>query len=246
VSKRGIVQEVSGFVPVFEVLLERYEDHITALVFGRRWQYCRMEDGVCRASLETIANDLKVSKATVMRHTELLVRDEYLIDLTPDARNVPHIYADAGKIIMKSQLTATVSERNTTVSQRKASVSQGNATVSESHLIKDSIKQNIKQEKEEEGRNPLFDLYQNNISMLTPRIADWLEEAEKTYTFEWVSEAITIAARNGAKSWNYCESILKRWKQEGKSERPGKKKSAAASDDPNRYIKGEYAHLIEH
>src|SRR3990172_1362184 len=76
---KQIIQEVSGFVPVFEAILEKYDDHITALVFGRRWQYCRMEDGVCKASLETIANDLKLSKATIMRHTELLVRDKYLI-----------------------------------------------------------------------------------------------------------------------------------------------------------------------
>jgi DnaD/phage-associated family protein len=99
---------------------------------------------------------------------------------------------------------------------------------------------------EEEARNPLFSLYENNLGMLTPRIADWLVEAEKTYSFEWVSEAIQIAAKNGAKSWNYCETILKRWKQEGKSERPGKKKSAAASGDRNRYVTGEYSHLIEH
>jgi hypothetical protein len=135
---KQIIQEVSGFVPVFEAILEKYDDSITALVFGRRWQYCQMKDGVCKASLETIANDLKISKATVMRHTDLLVKDGYLIDLTPDGRNVPHIYADAGKIIMKSQLTATVSQRNTRVSQR-------NTTVSESQLIKDSIKDSIKE-----------------------------------------------------------------------------------------------------
>lgn len=126
---RQVIQEISGFVPVFDMLLKKYQDPLTALVFGRRWQYCRMSDGVCRASLETIADDLSISKATVMRHTEKLVEDGFLIDLTPEIRNAPHIYADAGLIVMKNQLSTTVSERNATVSQR-------NATVSQSHLIK--------------------------------------------------------------------------------------------------------------
>lgn len=132
---KEIIQIVSGFVPVFEVLLEKYDDHITALVFGRRWQYCRMKDGVCTASLNTIAGDLKISPATVMRHTEKLVEDGYLIDLTPDLKNSPHTYADAGKVIMKSQLSAeSVSQGNTGVSQR-------NATVSQSQVIKDLNRQ---------------------------------------------------------------------------------------------------------
>ena len=133
---RQVIQEISGFVPVFDVLLKKYQDPLTALVFGRRWQYCRMSDGVCRASLDTLADDLGISKATVMRHTEKLVEDGFLIDLTPDIRNVPHVYADAGLIVMKSQFSASVSQGNATVSQRNATVSQRNKSVSESQLIK--------------------------------------------------------------------------------------------------------------
>jgi DnaD/phage-associated family protein len=98
---------------------------------------------------------------------------------------------------------------------------------------------------EEEGQNPLFVLYQNNISMLTPKIADWLEEAEKLYSFEWVKDVIEIAGKNGGKSWNYCEAILKRWKQEGRADkRPGKKQRAADSEDPNKYVNSQYADYL--
>ncbi len=199
-SRREIVQEVSGFVPVFEALLEKYADHITALVFGRRWQYCRMEDGVCRASLETIANDLKVSKATVMRHTDLLVADGYLIDLTPDLRNVPHSYADAGKIIMKSQLTATVSQRNSSVSQR-------NATVSESHLIKDLNKDSNK-----ERGTPSLDFKNMTVGQArkVPAIKLYIEATEQfpaSVLWEMVHMTITEKAltfeqlRSAAIAW---------------------------------------------
>jgi hypothetical protein len=191
---KQIIQEVSGFVPVFEALLGKYNDHITALVFGRRWQYCRMEDGVCKASLETIAKDLKLSKATIMRHTDLLVKDGYLIDLTPDARNVPHIYADTGRVIMKSQLTATVSERNTRVSQR-------NATVSESHLIKDSIKDPIK-----EGVPPALDFKNMTVGQArkVPSIKLYVDATEQfpgSVLWETVHKAITENNLKGILEW---------------------------------------------
>jgi DnaD/phage-associated family protein len=199
---KQIIQEVSGFVPVFEALLEKYDDHITALVFGRRWQYCRMKDGMCNASLERIAKDLKISAATVMRHTEKLVEDGYLIDLTPDLRNTPHSYADAGLVVMKSQLSATVSQRNVSISQR-------NATVSQSQLIKDSIRQ------DKTTTANIFQVYEAEIGILTPMIADGLTQAEKDYPFEWITEAIKEAAQNNKRNWKYVSAILKRWKEQG-------------------------------
>jgi DnaD/phage-associated family protein len=96
----------------------------------------------------------------------------------------------------------------------------------------------------EEARNPLFSLYENNIGFLTPIMADGIEKAEKTYSAFWVAEAIEIAGKNGAKSWRYCETILERWKREGKAERKNGKQKAAV--DPKKYITGEYADFIEH
>lgn len=134
---RQIVTEISGFVPVFDVLVEFYQDHITALVFGRRWQYCRMEDGVCRASLSRIAKDLHLDGATIMRHTEKLVKDGYLIDMTPDRKNRPHVYADAGRVVMKSHFG---------VAQNNTGIAQNNTGIAQSQLIKQdntSIKKDV-------------------------------------------------------------------------------------------------------
>lgn len=39
-TRKTIITEVSGFIPVFEVVLHHYKDYMTALVFGRMWQYC--------------------------------------------------------------------------------------------------------------------------------------------------------------------------------------------------------------
>lgn len=122
VEPKQIVTEVSGFIPVFEVVLHHYKDYMTALVFGRMWQYCGMSDGVCRASLERIGKDIEVSAVTVMRHAEKLVNDGYLIDTTPDKRNAPHVYMDGRKVEMKSRITAGMTINNATVIKSNTSV----------------------------------------------------------------------------------------------------------------------------
>lgn len=139
VQPKKIETIISGFVPLFDYVMDFYKDPITALVFGRRWQYCGMEDGVCRASLAKIASDLHISEATVMRHTDKLVADGFLIDTTPNLRNHPHVYIDGGLVEMKNYINAGVSERNTKkagIAERNTSISQGSTGIAESQLIK--------------------------------------------------------------------------------------------------------------
>lgn len=149
---RKIIQEISGFYPLFEVLLDRYGDLITPAVFGVAWRFCQMEDGVCKASLRTMAGILNISEATVMRRLEILCAGGYLKDLTPDLKHKPHIYADTGKVVMRSALgtVESVSQGNTSVSGRNRSVSRRNRSVSQSQLNKDLNKDSIKGE----GREP--------------------------------------------------------------------------------------------
>lgn len=110
--------------------------------------------------------------------------------------------------------------------------------------VKPSINHQTNHQKEEE-RNPLFSFYENKIGALTPLMADAIEKAEKTYSPKWIADAIELASEKGARHWNYCEAILKRWKQEGRAEkRPGKRVTAAASGDPKRYDDPKYAEYL--
>jgi DnaD/phage-associated family protein len=107
-----------------------------------------------------------------------------------------------------------------------------------------STNQLTKESKEEE-RNPLFSFYENKIGALTPLMADAIEKAEKNYTAKWITDAIELASEKGARHWNYCEAVLKRWKQEGRADkRPGKKVRAADSEDPNKYVNSQYADYL--
>lgn len=80
-----------------------------------------MADGVCRASLEKLANSLGMSERTIIRHLETLCEGGYLFDTTPELKNKPHIYADTGKIKIRVNVeaTLTLSHRAMTESQRQ-------------------------------------------------------------------------------------------------------------------------------
>lgn len=85
-------------------------------------------------------------------------------------------------------------------------------------------------------RPNIFTLYEQNIGALTPLIAETLRDAEKTYPYEWITEAMRIAVELNKRSWRYVEAVLKRWTLEGK---PDMRKPADQPDtDP--YLQDEY------
>ncbi|HEY66402.1 MAG TPA: DnaD domain protein [Caldilineae bacterium] len=93
-------------------------------------------------------------------------------------------------------------------------------------------------------RPSIFTLYEQNIGLLQPLIADELRDAERTYPPEWIEEAFREAARMNKRSWRYVLAILERWAAEGKDDGIAERDSAEARR--RRYIPDEYADLIEH
>ena len=90
-------------------------------------------------------------------------------------------------------------------------------------------------------RPNIFVLYEQNIGLLTPLIAEELRDAEKAYPADWIKEAFRIAVEHNARRWRYVRSVLERWATEGK-DRAGR----GAGKDRRRYIEGKYAEYIEH
>ena len=64
----------------------------------------------------------------------------------------------------------------------------------------------------------IFALYEDNIGMLTPILAEELKEAEELYPWLWVCEAFQIAAAENRRRWGYISGILRRWAAEGKDD----------------------------
>jgi DnaD/phage-associated family protein len=63
--------------------------------------------------------------------------------------------------------------------------------------------------------NSIFSLYESEIGIITPMIAEEIIEAEKIYPIDWFQAAFQEAARNNKRSWAYAKAILKRWSKEG-------------------------------
>ncbi len=62
----------------------------------------------------------------------------------------------------------------------------------------------------------IFTIYEQNIGMLTPLIAEEIKSALDTFPVDWIEEAITISARANKRSWRYIEGILRSWATGGK------------------------------
>jgi DnaD/phage-associated family protein len=69
-----------------------------------------------------------------------------------------------------------------------------------------------------ESRPNIFELYEDNIGLISPLLADELREAEVTYPADWVEDAFRIAVSNNARKWGYVRAILERWATAGKDE----------------------------
>jgi DNA replication protein len=90
----------------------------------------------------------------------------------------------------------------------------------------------------------IFTLYEQNIGMLTPLIADELREAGKQYPESWIKDAIREAADLNKRNWRYIARILEHWSTEGKDDGTHRR-NTAQNADPDKYIKGRYGHMVQ-
>lgn len=67
-------------------------------------------------------------------------------------------------------------------------------------------------------RPTIFALYEQNIGLLTPLIAEELAECARRYPREWIEDATREAVAYNRRSWRYVRRILERWESEGRSD----------------------------
>ncbi len=87
----------------------------------------------------------------------------------------------------------------------------------------------------------IFALYEENIGLLTPIIAEELKDALATYPEEWIGEAIKEAVSLNKRNWRYIQRILERWVAEGKN--------SHGTHQPNierdKFVRGRYGGLVQ-
>ena len=88
----------------------------------------------------------------------------------------------------------------------------------------------------------IFTLYEQNIGMLTPMIADELRDAERLYPTDWIRDAIKEAVTYNKRNIKYIAKILENWSVEGRSDGTYQRDSKATGTD--KYFKGKYGHMV--
>jgi DnaD/phage-associated family protein len=206
---KTILTKVDGFTPVIDSVMKE-TSLITAVVFGRIWRYCQMENGVCQATLEKISDGVGLSRQAVIDHIKKLEENGYIEDQTPSLRNRPHTYRDTGK----AGLYMTLSAVNVVDSAVNVVDSQ-----SQPGVLEDSLKKESKTEDTTTATTKnIFKVYENEIGTLTPAIAEkiglWIDD--NGFPNDYITDAIKEAALQNKRNWAYIEAILRRWKVDGK------------------------------
>ncbi|GAI06816.1 unnamed protein product [marine sediment metagenome] len=115
------------------------------------------------------------------------------------------------------------------------------AKIQSGELILSGLKAEGQADIETEELPDIFTLYEQNMGMLTPMIAEELREAEKLYPETWIRDAIKEAVNQNKRKWSYISAILERWSAEGRSDGTYQRDSKT---DPDKYIKGKYGHMV--
>jgi len=118
---------------------------------------------------------------------------------------------------------------------------QAMAKIQNGELILSGLKAEGQADIETEELPDIFTLYEQNMGMLTPMIAEELREAEKLYPETWIRDAIKEAVNQNKRKWSYISAILERWSAEGRSDGTHRRDSKT---DPDKYIKGKYGHMV--
>jgi DNA replication protein len=94
-------------------------------------------------------------------------------------------------------------------------------------------------------RPNIYVLYEQNVGLMTPLIADQLRDMEKTYSPDWIEEAFEIAVSRNRRSLRYIQTILRRWETEGKDLKSHEEAGHDADTQRRRsYVPDEFSDVI--
>jgi DNA replication protein len=109
--------------------------------------------------------------------------------------------------LLTSEKGYTTQQDENTIAAREYSTTKGYSTEAvraDSHVQVQVERPNI------------FVLYEQNIGLLSPLIADELKDAADRYPEEWIEAAFREAVQNNKRKWKYISAILRRWETEGR------------------------------
>jgi DNA replication protein len=93
-------------------------------------------------------------------------------------------------------------------------------------------------------RTTIYELYEQNVGLLTPLLAEELREAEETYPAAWIEDAFREAVAQNKRNWRYVRRILESWASRGRGMRGTDWRRPGPPEDPREYLEGRYGRLV--
>lgn len=223
--------------PVSEKLAEKL-GYVKAAIACRVFFYQQLEQGVCSASVGTIAKKLGMAVGTVSSNLKWLRENDYVIVIGEHkSGNATNKYKVGSKFyeVVNGQHSGDESEHSG--DECNFQEMNGKEEIKEEDKRRTTINARESenpsplQAKKKGGSGGSFDdscsldlnygeittAYENEIGMLSGTVAQMIKDDMKSYPKQWILEAITIAVEANKRNWRYVRGILKRWRTEGRN-----------------------------
>jgi DnaD/phage-associated family protein len=97
-----------------------------------------------------------------------------------------------------------------------------------------------------DDRATIYDLYEQNIGLLTPLLAEELREAVESYPAVWIEDAFREAVAQNKRNWRYVRRILESWASRGRGTSGTTWGRPEPPEDARKYLDGRYGRLVRH
>jgi len=94
-------------------------------------------------------------------------------------------------------------------------------------------------------RPTIYELYEQNVGLLTPLLAEELREAAESYPAPWIEDAFREAVAQNKRNWRYVLRILETWASRGRGTSGTTWRRPDPPEDPRRYLDGRYGRLVQ-
>jgi DnaD/phage-associated family protein len=96
------------------------------------------------------------------------------------------------------------------------------------------------------ARPTIYELYEQNIGLLTPLLAEELLEATATYPADWIEDAFREAVAQNKRNWRYVQRILESWASRGRGTSGTTWRRTDPPEDARKYLEGRFGRLVRH
>jgi DnaD/phage-associated family protein len=77
----------------------------------------------------------------------------------------------------------------------------------------------------------LYQYFESNITMLTPRTADMVDGWMQDYPIDWIYDAINVSVDNSVRKPSYVDKVLQNWQSDGRGNNKAKQKKKTIQDE---------------